>query len=133
MALANGSGAAETDTPSNEEHGATAKGAQPTKRKTTKPPKRQLTQSTIGFPYRDLEQGIGVAQAIMQAGGVALSGEQLAGVMGLQSGSGNFVMKLATARIFGLIANVGGKYELTNLGFAILDTDERRQKKARAD
>ena len=95
--------------------------------------KRTVTQSTISFPYRDMDSGVSVALAILGAGGVALTTEQLAGVMGLQAGSGNFVMKVATARIFGLISNAGGKYELTNSGFAIVDKDERRQKAARAE
>jgi hypothetical protein len=90
--------------------------------------------STIQFPYRDLALGVSVAQAMIDAGGVALSTEQLAGVMGLQAGSGNYVMKVATARIFGLITNVAGKYELTDIGFAIVDgKDERRQRQARAE
>jgi len=79
------------------------------KRNPTKPAKRQIIQSSISFPYRDLNVGVSVALAIMGAGGVGLTTEQLAGVMGLQVGSGNFVVKIATARIFGLISNTGGK------------------------
>jgi len=97
------------------------------------PEKREIAQSTIGFPYGDLESGISVAQAIFAAGGVALSREQLAGVMKLQVGSGNFVTKVATARIFGLVTYVQSKYELSNIGFAILDSDEKRQRQARAE
>lgn len=88
--------------------------------------------SSIGFPYQDLEAGITVARAILQAGGVALTRDQLAGVMNQSAGSGAFVTKIATARMFGLIAVNSGKYELTNVGFEILDSDERRQKAARA-
>lgn len=90
-------------------------------------------QSTISFPYMDMEAGIAVARAILTAGGVALTRDQLAGVMNLVAASGNFVQKVATARIFGLVSNAGGKYELTNLGFSILDSDEKRQKAARAE
>lgn len=99
-------------------------------KKKAKPAKREA--SSIVFPYRNLELGISVAQAMLGAGGVALSTEQLAGVLNLQAGSGNFVMKVATARIFGLIANNQGKYELTNTGFEIVDKDEKRQRAARA-
>jgi hypothetical protein len=88
------------------------------------------SQSTIGFPYRDLETAISVVQAMMGAGGVALKTDQLAGVMGLQQGSGNFIVKTLTARMFGLMTYSGGMYELTDLGFNILD--EKRQKQARA-
>jgi hypothetical protein len=104
------------------------------KKKKMKAAKVSREASSIQFPYRDLGSAISVAQAMIDAGGVALSSEQLAGVMGLQSGSGNFVMKVATARIFGLVANVAGKYELTDVGFAIFDTkDEKRQRQARAE
>jgi len=70
-------------------------------------------------------------------GGIPSAGEarqcaQLAGVMNLVAASGNFVQKVATARTFGLIAFNAGKYELTDLGFSILDSDEKRQKAARA-
>ncbi len=88
--------------------------------------------SSIGFPYQDLESAISVARAMMQAGGVALTRDQLAGVMNQSAGSGAFVTKVATARMFGLILANNGKYELTDTGFEILDTDERRQKAARA-
>jgi hypothetical protein len=94
--------------------------------------KRSNTPSSISFPYRDLEAGISVAQAIHNAGGVPLTTDQLAGVMGLQAGSGNYVLKVATARIFGLTANNSGKIELTDVGFDIVDRDDKRQKAARA-
>jgi hypothetical protein len=81
----------------------------------------------------DLDTGIAVAQAMMGAGGVALTREQLAGVMKLSIGSGTFITKTATARIFGIIASVQGKYELTNLGFDIIDSDENRQRAAKAE
>lgn len=90
-------------------------------------------QSTISFPYMDLEQGIAVARGILSGGGVALTRDQLAGVMNLAAASGNFVSKVATARLFGLVNFNAGKYELTELGFAILDSDEKRQKKSRAE
>jgi len=96
-------------------------------------PKRVTVQSTISFPYRDLESGIAVAQAIHNAGAVALSTDQLAGVMSLQAGSGNFVLKVMTARIFGLVTYAGGKYELTDLGFEITEKDDKRNKLARAN
>jgi hypothetical protein len=94
--------------------------------------KLEREQSSIQFPYMDQDAGVAVARAILTGGGVALSRDQLAGVMNLASGSGNFVQKVATSRIFGLVAFVGGKYELSNLGFDILDSDEKRQKAARA-
>lgn len=95
--------------------------------------KRPIVQSTIGFPYSDLESAISVAQSILGAGSVALSADQLAGIMSLQAGRGNFMIRAATARMFGLITYVGGKYELTDLGLVILDKDDNRQRRAKAE
>ena len=98
-----------------------------------KPAKEARGQSSIAFPYQDMESAISVARAIYNAGGVALSRDQLAGQMNLAVASGNFVLKVATARMFGVVATDGGKYALSPLGFEILDKDENRQKKARAE
>jgi hypothetical protein len=100
------------------------------KKKWIKPAREQ---STIAFPYMDLDVATSVAKSMIQAGGVELTREQLAGVMGQSVDSGSFITKIATARLFGLIAYVQGKYKLTDLGFAIVDGDERRQKVARAE
>ena len=51
--------------------------------------------------------------------------------MKLSAGSGNFVLKVATARMFELVNYIGGKYELSPLGFNILDAG--RQSSARAE
>ena len=116
MATANGSdtiannGASAEPAASPKEAG-TPNPAKPQKiivKKPVKIAKPQREQSTIAFPYRDLDVGVSVAKAIIDAGGVGLTTDQLAGVMGLQAGSGNFVMKVATARMFGLVANAGG-------------------------
>ena len=95
--------------------------------------KRKNEQSSIAFPYMDLDTAVSVAQAILAAGGVPVSRDQLAGVMGTTSGSGTFLMKVAAARMFGLIAYNQGRYELTLSGFSILDSDDGRQKTARAE
>jgi hypothetical protein len=95
--------------------------------------KFEREQSSIQFPYMDLESAVSVARAILTGGGVPLTRDQLAGVMNQASGSGNFVQKVATSRLFGLVSFVGGKYELTDLGFNILDSDEKRQRGARAE
>jgi hypothetical protein len=136
MAMVNSS---DTVTPTEPAATATAEtpAATPVKKKVVrlvpKPkPKRVIVQSTIGFPYRDLENGVSVAQAIHNAGAVALSTDQLAGVMGLQAGSGNFVLKVGAARSFGLVSYSASKYELTDLGFEITEKDEKRQKAAKA-
>lgn len=81
--------------------------------------------STISFPYADLETAIETARTLL-GGGVALSRDQLAGAMGQRSGSGNFSVKVGAARMFGLMETVAGKYQLTRLGYDILDSDESR-------
>jgi hypothetical protein len=130
MEMANGSGNGSEATP------VANQGAKPGAQKSVrapKPAKRQKELSSIGFPYMSLDTGIAVARAVLNAGGVPLSREQLAGVMGSSSGSGTFLIKIATARIFGLINYAQGKYELTNLGFSIVDSDEKRQRTAFAE
>lgn len=104
----------------------------PSKKATLKKAARE--QSSIQFPYLDLDAAVSVAQAVFNAGGVALTREQLAGVLGLSLGSGNFVLKTATARTFGLMAaNNQGKQELTDLGFRVVSPDEKIRRQARAD
>lgn len=88
-------------------------------------------QSTIQFPYGDLNDGVSVCKGLMNCGGVACDPDQLAAAMGQAPTSGNFRQKIATARTFGLIETVQGKYQLTDLGFAIVDST--REKAARAD
>lgn len=96
------------------------------------PQKDPRDVSTISFPYADLETAIDTARAILKAGGVPLSRDQLAGAMNQKAGSGNFSVKAGAARIFGLAETVAGKYQLTRLGFDILDSDETRVKAAMA-
>jgi hypothetical protein len=138
MTLVNGTDTNGTDGSPTETATATAKPKPaavktPSRRKPKpQPARRQVTQSKIGFPYRDLETAVSVALAMIGAGGVALKTDQLAGVMNLQAGSGNFVLKVTTARTFGLVNFANGMYELTDTGFAIVDRDEKRQRAARA-
>lgn len=112
---------------------ARGKAKKATKAKVKTKTKSERGQSSISFPYMDLEAATSVARAMLGGGGVALSRDQLAGVMNLVAASGNFVQKIATARIFGLVTFNGGKYELTHLGFSIVDSDDKRQKAARAE
>jgi hypothetical protein len=87
-------------------------------------------QSSIQFPYSDLDTGIEVVNVIHgKAGGVSCTPDQLAAAMGQTPRSGNFRLKLSTARIFGLVATSPGKIEITNLGFEIIDPS--REKAAR--
>lgn len=88
--------------------------------------------STIQFPYLDLADGITVAEALLKAGGVPCSKDQLAAAMGVPMNS-NFTLKIGTARMFGLIETGSGKVQLTELGFAIADKDEARVRAAKVD
>ncbi|MGJ4997839.1 hypothetical protein ACQR0Z_25680 [Bradyrhizobium sp. HKCCYLS3077] len=94
---------------------------------------KRPAQSTIAFPYMDLEAAISIARALHESGAVPLSRDQLAGVMNSSPGGGTFLTKIATARTFGLITHFQGKYELTQLGHEILSSDENRQRAARAE
>ena len=87
--------------------------------------------STIGFPYHPLGNAIEVARAILNKGGVPLARDQLAVTMSRQLNSGYFTNDVATARIFGLIETIAGKYQLTQLGREILDPDENQARRAR--
>jgi hypothetical protein len=87
--------------------------------------------SSIGFPYVDLEVAISVARAFLDAGGIALTREQLAGAMKTTVNNGGFINKLAAARLFGLLESREGKHQLTQVGFSIVDPD--REKAARAE
>ncbi|MET0606310.1 MAG: hypothetical protein ABWZ80_07620 [Beijerinckiaceae bacterium] len=93
--------------------------------------KQSREQSSIGFPYGDLDDAVEVASAIINCGGVPCEADQVAGAMKQVPTSGAFRTKIATARTFGLIETVQGKYQLTSLGFAI--TDSGRQKGAKVD
>lgn len=108
-----------------------AKGAKASKK--VRPAKPSREQSSISFPYMDLDAGVAVASAILRGGGVPITRDQLAGLMDTTASSGTFLMKVASARVFGLVAFTQAKYELTNLGFAVLDSsDEKRQRSALA-
>ncbi len=67
----------------------------------------------------------------MKCGGVACQPDQLAAALGQEPTSGNFRQKIATARTFAIIETIQGRYQLTELGFAI--TDKGRERAARVD
>lgn len=92
--------------------------------------KREI--SSIAFPYVDLEDAISVANAMLSGGGVPMDRDQLAAAMGQVPTSGSFNMKVSAARQFGLVDNPQGKYQLTPLGFEILDGARERQARAEA-
>lgn len=105
--------------------------AEPSENTSASGEKQAREQSSIQFPYGDLTDAIAVAAGLLQCGGVPCDPDQLAAAMRHSPSSGSFRTKIATARTFGLIETVQGKYQLTDLGFAI--TDSSREKVARAD
>jgi len=83
--------------------------------------------STVSFPYSDITDAIAVAEGLLKGGGLPLSRDQLGAAMGLVPNTGSFNTKMSTARIFGVMDNAGGKYQLTDLGDAITDAGRQRE------
>jgi hypothetical protein len=95
--------------------------------------KRTIQRSTIQFPYGDLDDAVVVAKAIYDGGGQSCALHQLAPWMGHDSvSSGAFRLKLATARIFGLVDVTREWLTLTPLGRRIVDPHTERQARAEA-
>jgi len=91
-------------------------------------------QSTISFPYVDLDSAISVAEAMRKAGAVPMSRDQVAVAAGMSANSGAFLNKLSATRMFGLVTVGGGQVILTPLAFLALDDgDDDRGKAARAE
>jgi hypothetical protein len=92
--------------------------------------KSSRTQSTVQFPYRDLEAAIATARAIHDSGAVnGVAPDQLAALLGISGGTGNFMTRVATVRMFGLVG-LTVPYQLTELGYAILDKDDQTRRAA---
>ena len=88
--------------------------------------------SSVQFPYNDLDDAIGTAGAVLKMGGVPLERDQLAAALGLAASGGNFALKLSAARMFGLVEPAQGRFQLTELGFEILDPSRERGARAKA-
>lgn len=88
--------------------------------------------STIQFPYSDMSDAVAVAEGLLKGGGVPLSRDQLAAAMSLAPGGGGFATKVATARTFGVLESVAGKYQLTELGHEIVDAGRQAEAKVKA-
>ena len=88
--------------------------------------KKERLQSSIQFPYGDLETAIGIAVAMHNSGYQECAPDQLAAAMNQQVSSGNFRQKVSAARAFGLIQTSPGRIALTELGYRILDPAQQR-------
>lgn len=90
-------------------------------------------QSTILFPYGDLDDAVSVARAVYaRSGRGACDLDELAAEMG-QTMSGAFRMKTAAARIFDLVTKEGkSSIRLTELGQQVVNSDSERGARAEA-
>ena len=79
-------------------------------------------QSSILFPYTDLEAGIEVVRAVHHLGGQRCTSDALAAYLDISPTGGNFRARIAPARIFGLMDWSRGEAVLTPLGLKILDS-----------
>lgn len=93
--------------------------------------KRQ--QSTILFPYLDLDAAVEVAHAMYKTRGHSpMEAHELAAQMG-QTISGAFRLKTGTARIFGLTEKAGrDATKLSALGIAIIEPETEKEARAEA-
>lgn len=93
---------------------------------------KERVQSSIQFPYGDLETAVAVADAMHSNGYRECAPDQLAAAMGQHATSGNFRQKVASARIFGLIETAPGRIALTDLGGQILDPAQEKRARVSA-
>ncbi len=94
--------------------------------------KKERLQSSIQFPYGDLETAISVAASMHNSGYQECAPDQLAAAMNQQLSSGNFRQKVSAARAFGLIHTSPGRIVLTELGYRVLDPAQQRKACAEA-
>jgi len=96
--------------------------------------KRERERSTIEFPYMGLEDAVTIAKGIHRTSGSSpCQHDQLAAAVGMSMSSSGYRMRLAAARMFGLIeysASTGVR--LTELGQMVADTAREREAKATA-
>ena len=94
---------------------------------------RSYERSKIAFPYGDLEGAIEVVKPIYNRGGHAATFDQLADWMGHDNvNSGAFRVKIASARVFGLVLVDKDNVSLTALGRDINDPNVENQARAKA-
>ncbi|HYM06085.1 MAG TPA: hypothetical protein VEU11_05950 [Terriglobales bacterium] len=89
-------------------------------------------RSTIQFPYLPLEEAVSVAKGVHAVGGANCQMDQLAGHLQQPLGSSMFRLRLAAARIFGLVTYAHGTITLTALGTRICDPQQEQAARAEA-
>lgn len=84
-------------------------------------------QSTVEFPYCDLDSAIELAKGVHDAGGMACESEQLAAQLSMEAKGGGFRVRLNGSRMYGLVTyERGGRVTLTELGKRAIDSDKER-------
>jgi len=99
---------------------------------TAQPDAKQRERSTIGFPYNDLNDGVGVARAV-HALGDRCTHDQLAPQLGYSTiDNGAYLQRLATARHFGLVSTAKDGVTITPLGHRMVDPPQEAGARAEA-
>lgn len=89
-------------------------------------------QSSIQFPYGDLDSAVEMAVAVHEVGGQSCQSEQLAGYLKVAPTGGAFRNRLSNPRIFGLLVLDRGMIRLTELGRKIADPAQQPAAKVEA-
>jgi hypothetical protein len=89
-------------------------------------------QSTIAFPYLDLDDAIEIAKAVHELHGSSCQMEQIAAHLKQSPASSTFRLKVGTAKIFGLVTTGQGMVTLTPLGSQICDPQQEKAAKVKA-
>lgn len=106
-----------------------APAASPTEGQAAKVPRKQ---STIDFPYYQIDNLIQLVDTIYQNSGPACDLDRLAALLRTTVTSSGFKMRLSAARMFGLVEREDGRVVLTSLGERALDGATARAAKADA-
>lgn len=94
---------------------------------TTEAAKRE--QSTIVFPYGDLDDAVALAKAVREVGGQQCTLDQLAAQLRQSANSGAFRLRTSYPRIFGFTETDRGTIRLTELGMRVVDPAQEQRAK----
>lgn len=95
-------------------------------------PASKREQSTIVFPYGDLDDAIALATAVREVGGQSCTLDQLAAQLKQSANSGAFRLRTSYPRIFGLAETERGSIHLTELGMRIVDPSQQQRARVEA-
>jgi hypothetical protein len=90
-------------------------------------PTERTSNSTIEFPYTDLDAAMELVRAVHTVGGTACDSSQLAAQLSMEPKGGGFRIRITGAQSFDLINyERGGRVVLTELGRRAVDTQNDR-------